>query len=135
MAWQKDVESRDDQLDAYEVSVGTSPIMEIRTGAPPANCAASNSGTVLATLALPSNWMADASGGVKAKAGTWEDSSADDDGEAGHFRIFKSDGTTCKGQGTITETGAGGELGVNNTDFAAGQSFTITSFTLTALHP
>lgn len=134
MAWQKSVEARNAQLDAFETAVGTSPIMEIRTGAPPDNCAAASTGDVLATLQLPSDWMNAASNGQKTKAGTWEDTSADADGTAGHFRIFKSDGETCMAQGTITETGGGGDMEVNNTDFAAGQSFVISSFTLTALH-
>ncbi len=34
------------------------------------------SGTVLATINLPSDWMAAASGGVKSMSGTWTDSSA-----------------------------------------------------------
>lgn len=134
MAWQKSVAARNAQLDAFETSVGASPVMEIRTGAPPEDCADASTGDVLATLSLPSDWMNAASNGEKTKAGTWEDTSADDDGTAGHFRIFKNDGTTCMAQGTITETGGGGDMEVNNTDFATGQSFTVTSFTLTALH-
>jgi hypothetical protein len=33
-------------------------------------------------------------------------------------------------QGTITATGGGGDMEVNNTSFAVGQAFTVTSFTL-----
>jgi hypothetical protein len=64
-------------------------------------------------------------------SGTWQDTSADDSGTAGHFRIYASDGTTCHMQGTVTATGGGGDLQVDNTSFAVGQSFTVTSFTLT----
>lgn len=122
---------RNARLDAIETDTGTSAIMEIRTGAQPASCAAANSGTVLATLSLPSDWMAAASGGSKAKSGTWSDSSADATGTAAHFRLFKSDGTTCQLQGSVTATGGGGDMTVDNTSFAAGQSFTVTGFTLT----
>ena len=35
-------------------------------------------------------------------------------------------------QGTVTATGGGGDMTVDNVVFAAGQSFTVTGFTLTA---
>ena len=77
-------------------------------------------------------WMAAASGGSKAKNGTWEDASADAAGTAAHYRIYASDGTTAHLQGTVTATGGGGEMTVDNVVFAAGQSFSITSFSLSA---
>ena len=123
---------RNAKLDAVETAIGVSAILKIRTGAQPASCAAADSGSVLATLNLPSDWMAAASGGSKAKSGTWEDTSADAAGTAAHFRLYKSDGTTCIMQGSITATGGGGDLTVDNTTFAAGQDFLITGFTLTA---
>lgn len=132
MALQFSVAVRNGELDAIETVIGTSPILEIRTGAPPANCAAADSGSVLATLTLPSDWMAAAGSGSKAKSGTWEDTSADGTGTAAHFRIKDSGGTTCHMQGTVTATGGGGDMTVSNTSFAAGQPFTVTSFTLTA---
>lgn len=130
-AIQLSVAVRNARLDSFETTTGTSAIMEIRTGAQPASCATASSGTVLATLALPSDWMAAASGGSKAKAGTWTDASADGTGTAGHFRVFASDGTTCHMQGSVTATGGGGDMTVDNTSFAAGQTFTVTGFTLT----
>ena len=75
--------------------------------------------------------MAAASSGSKAKSGTWQDTSADATGTAAHFRIYDSGGTTCHLQGTVTATGGGGDMTVDNTSFASGQSFTINSFTLT----
>lgn len=132
MALQYSVSVRNARLDVVESTIGTTPIMEIRTGAPPANCAAADSGSVLATLNLPSDWMAAAGSGTKAKSGTWQDTSADATGTAAHFRIKDSGGTTCHMQGTVTATGGGGDLTVDNVSFATGQSFTITGFTLTA---
>lgn len=122
---------RNARLDAIEASIGTSAVLKIRTGAPPANCAAADSGTVLATLTLPSDWMAAASGGSKALAGSWSDASADATGTAAHFRLYASDGATCGLQGTVTATGGGGDMTVDNTSFASGQAFSVTSFTLT----
>lgn len=132
MSLQYSVAVRNARLDAIETQIGVSAIMEIRTGAPPANCAAADSGTVLATLTLPSDWMAAASSGSKAKSGTWQDTSADAAGTAAHFRIKDSTGATCHMQGTVTATGGGGDLTVDNAVFASGQSFSVTAFTLTA---
>jgi len=129
MAIQFSVGVRNHRLDGIEVHIGTSPTLEIRSGSVPANCAAADAGTVLATLTLPSNWMAAASGGSKALAGTWEDLSADNTGTAGHFRLKA--GATCEIQGTVTATGGGGDMEVSNTSFAAGQAFSVTQFTLT----
>ena len=123
---------RNAMLDAYETAVGTAPILTIRTGAAPANCAAANSGTVLATITLPSDWMGNASGGVKSLLGTWQDASADAAGTAAHYRIHDSTGTTCHEQGTVTATGGGGDMTVDNVVLAAGQQFNVTSHTLTA---
>lgn len=118
-------------LDAIETAVGASAILKIRTGAPP-GIGNADSGTVLATLSLPSDWMAAASGGSKAKSGTWEDASADASGTAAHFRIYASDGTTQHMEGTVTVTGGGGDMTLDSVNITAGQSITITSFTLTA---
>ena len=132
MTVQFSVAVRNAQLDSFETTVGTSAVLKIRTGSAPATCATADSGTVLATLSLPSDWMAAASSGSKAKSGTWEDTSADNTGTAGHFRIYASDGTTCHMQGTVTATGGGGDLTLDNTSVGSGQQITITGFTLTA---
>lgn len=131
MALQLSITARNARLDAIETTIGTAPILTIRTGTAPADCATANSGTVLATLTLPSDWMANAASGSKAKSGTWQDASADNAGTAAHFRIHDSTGTTCHLQGTVTATGGGGDLTLDNTSIAAGQTVTITSFTLT----
>ena len=131
MAIQFSTTVRNARLDTIESTIGTGAVLKIRTGAAPANVATADSGTVLATCTLPSDWMAAASSGAKAKSGTWEDTSADATGTAAHFRIYASDGTTAHIQGTVTATGGGGDLTVDNTSFAAGQAFTVTGFTLT----
>lgn len=122
---------RNARLDAIESAIGASAIMKIRTGAVPANCAAADSGSVLATLNLPSDWMAAASSGSKSKSGTWSDSSADNSGTAAHFRIYASDGTTVHAQGTVSVSGGGGDMIVDSVTFTAGQTFSITTFTIT----
>ena len=132
MAIQYSTTVRNAQLDALETAIGTAAVLKIRTGTAPANVGTADSGTVLASMTLPSDWLAAASGGSKAKSGTWQDASADATGTAAHFRIYASDGTTAHIQGTVTATGGGGDLTLDNTSIASGQSVTISSFTLTA---
>lgn len=132
MARQFSTAVRNAVLDAIESTIGTSAVMKIRSGAAPATVATADSGTVLATLSLPSDWMAAASGGTKAKSGTWEDTSADASGTAAHYRIYASDGTTAHEQGTVTVTGDGGDLTVDTVTFVATQPFSITTYTYTA---
>lgn len=134
MTLQYSVAVRNAQLDAVESTIGTSAVLKIYdlSAGAPADCAAAITGTVLATLSLPSDWMAAASSGSKAKSGTWQDASADASGTADFFRLFASDGMTCGAQGTVTATGGGGDMTVDNAVFAAAQSFTINTFTLTA---
>ncbi len=129
MAVQLSVAVRNARLDAIETTIGATAVLKIRSGSVPADCATADAGTVLATLTLPSDWMAAASSGSKAKSGTWQDTSADATGTAAHFRIYDSGGTVCGLQGTV---GVGtGDLQVDSTSFTIAQSFTITGFTLT----
>ncbi len=129
MAVQLSVAVRNARLDAIETTIGATAVLKIRSGSVPADCATADAGTVLATLTLPSDWMAAASSGSKAKSGTWQDTSADATGTAAHFRIYDSGGTVCGLQGTV---GVGsGELQVDSVSFTAGQSFSITGFTIT----
>ena len=57
MALQYSTAVRNAQLDAVESAIGTAPKLQLRTGAPPANCAAADSGTLLCEMILPSDWM------------------------------------------------------------------------------
>lgn len=132
MALQYSVTVRNAQLDAVETTVGTAPLLRIYSGSAPANCAAAASGTLLAEATLPLDWMAAASSGSKALSGTWQDASANATGTAGHWRLYDSSGTTCHAQGTVTATGGGGDMTLDNTSIASAQSVTITSFTITA---
>lgn len=122
---------RNNRLDQIETTLGTTARLLIRSGAPPANVAAGRTGTILATIALPTDWMAAASNGSKTIQGTWTDSAADNAGTAGHFEIDTGGGTPVVHlQGTITATGGGGDMELDNTVFAAGQAFSVTAFTL-----
>ena len=64
-----------------------------------------------------------------AKSGTWQDLSCDNSGTCGHFRIYASDGTTCHLQGTCGTSDT--DMIVDTASPTAGQSFTVSSFSLT----
>lgn len=113
---------------SFETTVGASPTIEIRTGAKPANCAAADTGTVLVSMTLPADWLANAAAGVKSLLGTWQ-ANASADGVAGHYRIKQ--GATCHEQGNCTGTGGGGDMELQNTNIATGQQVTVTNYTLT----
>lgn len=118
-------------LDAIDTAIGGTAVLKIRSGSAPSAIADADSGDVLASLTLPASWMAAASGGSVVLDGTWQDASADAAGTAGHFRLYANDGTTQHIQGSITATGGGGDMTLDNIVLAAGQQFTVTTFTLT----
>lgn len=120
---------RNARADVTETTIGASPILRIRSGAAPANPAAARTGTVLATLPLPADWLSNAANGVKTLLGTWQDTAADASGTAGHWEIMDSTGTTCHVQGSVGTSGA--ELNLLSLSLVAGQPVNITSWTLT----
>lgn len=82
--------------DAFETEIGISPTLELRGGSPPGAIATADSGTLLATIQLPSDWMSNASAGVKSLLGTWT-VAATAAGKATYYRIKK--GATAHVQG------------------------------------
>ena len=132
MAVQLSTTVRNAMLDALVTAIGDGAVLKIRSGTMPASVASADAGEVLATVTLPADWMAAAASGEKVKAGTWEDTSADASGTAGHFRLYASDGVTCHLQGTVTATGNGGDLTLTSITITGGQAITITGFTLSA---
>ncbi len=101
---QQSVAVRNAKLQGREDTIGTSPVMQIFGGAAmPANCAAADAGTVLATLPLPSDFQAAPSAGAAALAGTWQDASADANGFARYYRIKNNALSTCHEQGLCSQ--------------------------------
>lgn len=119
-------------LDQIETTINTSAKLMVYTGAQPANCAASEAGTLLVEFDLASDWAAAASGGSKAFNSTPISATAVATGTAAHYRIYASDGTTCHEQGSITLTAGGGDATIDNTSIVTGQTVQITAFTKTA---
>jgi hypothetical protein len=119
-------------LDAKETAIGPSPIMRIRTSTTgPATEGAAATGTLLVEITLPSNYLANASSGTKVLAGSWS-GTAVGAGDAGHFELFASDGTTRLGWGTCGGPGSGRELVLTNGTIAVDDDVEIATWIWTA---
>lgn len=92
-------------------------------------------GTVLATLTLPADCLGAPALGQVAKNGTWS-GSVSVSGTPLSFRLFKADGTTLAQQGTVSYTGGGGKVIVDNgagsSALVAGDTLTVASWSYTA---
>lgn len=133
MALQYSTTLRNAQLDQIETTISTSPKLRIYSGSAPANAAAAATGTMLCEMTLPSDWMAAASSGSKALAGSWTgtgDAGAGAGTDGGYFRIWDSSVTTCHIQGTFGESGDSPDMVADNKNIASGQTVNITSFTI-----
>lgn len=130
MALQFSTTLRNNRLDQIESTLGATAKLYLYTGSPPANCATADSGSLLATMTLPTDYMAAASSGSKALLGTWT-TTGSASGTVGYFRIKDNAGTTTHLQGTVTVTGGGGDMTLDNTSVASGQTINITTFTIT----
>lgn len=121
---------RNNMVGQYETTIGAAPKLQIRSGAQPANCAASDSGTLLCEITLPSDWLGAASSGAVALAGSWAGTGAAS-GTAAHYRLKDSAGSVCHEQGSVTATGGGGDLTLDNVSIATSQAVSVTSWTRT----
>lgn len=128
MALKLSVGVRNARLDQVEGTIGTAPKLRIYTGAAPTNITDAATGTLLAELTLPSDWMAAAASGSKAMSGSWS-VAAGAAGVAGYFRVVDSASATTHIQGTVGQ--GSGDLSLDNTNIASGQTVNITGFTLT----
>jgi hypothetical protein len=115
-------------LDALEAAIGPSPTLIIYDAAQPSDTSTADVGNVLATMVLPTDWMAAASGRTKALSGLWRDAAADAAGQPAGFAIKQ--GATVWLRGTASATGGGGELRFNRTPFSVGQQVDVISFQL-----
>jgi len=126
MALQYSVAVRNAQLDAWEATIGASPIIRFYDGPNPADCATAPTANVIAEGTAAADWSAAAASGQKtilngpvvitglAAAGTGTNVVA--------YRIYDSTGTTCHEQGTVTATGGGGDMTMDNVNIANGQT-------------
>lgn len=131
MAIKLSVTIRNSIVDTIETVIGPSGRLIFYTGTAPANTAAAATGTVIATIVLPADWLSDASGGVKTLNGTWS-TTASATGTIGYYRIYESTVTTCHEQGSVTASGGGGDITLDNVNAANGQTITMLTKTYTA---
>lgn len=114
-----------DMLDAIDATFN-SGTLTIRTGSAPGAGSAAT-GTVLATLTLPADAFNAASSRQKTITASFQDTSADATGTAGHWRLVNSGGTRVL-EGSV---GVGsGELQLSTLSIIAGGTVTVTAFTL-----
>jgi hypothetical protein len=128
---------RRQRLDAVEEAIGSSPVLRLLSGSPPATCAATQTGTLLASITLPADWMAAAVVGTwpltsKAKSGNWTGTGAVS-GTPGYFRILNAAETICHIQGTAGVSGT--DMLLSSATIEAGQAITVITFTLAAGNP
>ena len=125
MAIQHSTTTRNRKRDAYVAAFPAGSSLAIRTGAP-AGVANTAGGSALATIVLPATPFTSGTGAVTLN-GTWS-VAASDTGTAAHYRL--TNGSDIE-EGTITATGGGGDLTLDNTSIATGQTVSITSWTRT----
>ena len=130
MATQLSVAVRNARINAIQSTAGATAKLLLYSGSAPANCAAAATGTLLATITLPATWMAAAASGAAALSGSWSGvgSAA---GTVGYFRIMDNALANCHIQGTVTQTGGGGDMTLDNPVIASAQVVQVNTFTLT----
>lgn len=123
---------RNARLNAIPSAVGPSAILRLYSGAEPSSCTAALSGnTLLVEFDLAANWAAAASSGSMSLAYLPLSAIAVGAGNASFYRMFASDGVTCHEQGSVTQTGGGGDMILDNVNLAVGQNVQITAFSKT----
>lgn len=130
MAFQFSTTVRTNAVGTIETTVGSAPTLKIYSGSTPSSCAAAATGTELASGTLPSDWLSAASGGSVNIANSPWTLTGVAAGNGGYFRILS--GSTCHIQGSVSATGGGGDMTLDNISIASGQTINVNSFTMTA---
>ena len=128
MALQLDATTRTAQAQELADALGADFSIMIYSGAPPANAAAADSGTLLTTFTTVN--FAAASGGAVALSGTpYTSTAAAGSATApGHFRM-KTAGGVVKLQGTVATSG--GDMTVDVASITTGQTVNLSGYTYT----
>jgi len=116
----------DAMLNTYDTHFPAGSLLQFRSGPPPgAENAAS--GTLLAEITTPVSPWGAAGNGTKPKANIWS-VTAVAGGTIGHYR-FKNAADTKREEGTVTATGGGGDITVDNLVITVTQVITVNTFT------
>lgn len=118
-----------------QVNIGsTASVLDVRTGAQPADPDTAATGTLLATLTFSDPAFGAASdgnpGGLLTASSITQDSSADATGTAGYFRI-RATGTGADDVADGECGTSGSDLNFNTTSITSGSAVSITSLTVT----
>ncbi|RSN65406.1 hypothetical protein DMH01_03245 [Amycolatopsis sp. WAC 04182] len=115
------------------IDVGGAGTLKIYTGSQPADADTTPAGTLLVTIALAATaFGAATSAGTASLASTPRSGTGVAAGTAGCFVVESGGGAKVFG-GSVTATGGGGDLTLDNTSIAVGQ--TVNVGTLTFTHP
>jgi hypothetical protein len=87
--------------------------------------------TVLCTITLANPAFGNAASGVAAMSGLPKSGTAAASGTADNFQVTDSSGNVIF-SGSVTATGGGGDLTLDNTSIASGQTVTVTAGSYTA---
>lgn len=111
--------------------VGGAGSLKIYSGSQPADADTAPTGTLLVTIALAATAFGSAnSSGQASLASTPRSGTGAAAGTAGWFRIVSGGGSNVM-DGSVTATGGGGDLTLDNTSIAVGQTVNINSLTYT----
>ena len=118
-----------DELDSG-TGAGT---VAIRVGSPPTNVSDASSGNLLGTCTFSATAFGNAATGVATAAAITSDSSADNSGDAGYFRLYKgaAGDTSASAQGTAGNSGDTPDMTFDNKTIVAGGVIAISSMTVT----
>lgn len=120
-------------LAALDAVVGSAATLKIFTGSAPTNASDADTGTELVSMSCTFGSATDDSGNGAAKAGlsggTAISGTTSAAGEAGYFRVYPTSPSTTNAlfQGTVTDTGSGGDLELNDATVPSGATLTISS--------
>ncbi len=128
MAFRKNNDTVNEQAD-FLGSLFDGGTIEIYTSTQPADPNSGPSGSLLATITLPTPAFGSAVAGVITKSGTWQDT-ATGTGTAGWARFISAD-TNKSFDVKVSELGGGGDAIINDDNVTSGNTVTVTSCTLT----
>jgi hypothetical protein len=104
--------------------------LTMRAGARPANAQAAQTGTIISIIPVAADSFAvPAARSMAANGLPWEDTSADAAGTIG-WAVLENAAKTRRMDFTVTATGGGGDIEVEQTVVALGQDIRVTSFSI-----
>lgn len=124
---------RNNRLNQITSRAGANAILRIYSGTRPATGGAET--TVLAQLTCNATFAPGASGGVLTLNAISSDTSANATGAASWFRIYASDATTHVLDGSVTATGGGGDMQLDDINIVLGGTVAISSGVFTEGNP